>query len=67
MPELIFAECLGRYLSNRLTTVRRLELAKIAADETIRSLFAHGMYEFYIKMARLMSPLSTRDWISLRS
>jgi hypothetical protein len=44
ITEIMFA-----YLSNKLTTVRRLELAKIAADETIRSLFAHGMYEFYIK------------------
>ena len=44
ITEIMFA-----YLSNKLTTVRKVELAKIAADETIRSLFAHGMYEFYIK------------------
>jgi hypothetical protein len=42
-------EVMFAYLSNKLTTVRRLEMAKVAADETIRSLFAHGMYDFYIK------------------
>lgn len=44
ITEIMFA-----YLSNRLTTMRSAELAKIVEDDTIRSLFAHGMYEFYIK------------------
>ncbi len=43
ITEIMFA-----YLSNKLSTARHSEISKIAADETIRSLFAHGMYEFYI-------------------
>jgi hypothetical protein len=43
ITEIMFA-----YLSNKLSTARSAEINKIAADETIRSLFAHGMYEFYI-------------------
>lgn len=44
ITEIMFA-----YLSNKLTTMRSGELVKIVSDDTIRSLFAHGMYEFYIK------------------
>jgi hypothetical protein len=44
ITEIMFA-----YLSNKLSTARASEIKKIAADETIKSLFAHGMYEFYIK------------------
>jgi hypothetical protein len=43
------AEIMFAYLSNKLSTARSAEIIKIAGDETIRSLFAHGMYEFYIK------------------
>jgi hypothetical protein len=43
------SEIMFAYLSNKLSTARASEIKKIAADETIRSLFAHGMYEFYIK------------------
>jgi hypothetical protein len=43
ITEIMFA-----YLSNKLSTARSTEISKIAADDTIRSLFAHGMYEFYI-------------------
>jgi hypothetical protein len=41
-------EIMFGYLSNRLANARRNEIVKIAADETIRSLFDHGMYEFYL-------------------
>jgi hypothetical protein len=41
-------EIMFGYLSNKLANARRNEIVKIAADETIRSLFDHGMYEFYI-------------------
>ena len=41
ITEIMFA-----YLSNKLSTARPSEIKKIAADKTIRSLFAHGMYEF---------------------
>jgi hypothetical protein len=44
ITEIMFA-----YLSNKLSAARSVEISKIAADETIRSLFAHGMYEFYIQ------------------
>lgn len=44
ITEIMFA-----YLSNKLPSARSSEIAKIAGDETITSLFAHGMYEFYIK------------------
>ena len=44
ITEIMFA-----YLSNKLSAARSVEINKIAADETIRSLFAHGMYEFYIQ------------------
>ena len=43
------AEIMFAYLSNKLSTARPSEINKIAADKTIRSLFAHGMYEFYIQ------------------
>lgn len=41
-------EIMFGYLSNKLANARRSEIVKIAADKTIRSLFNHGMYEFYI-------------------
>ena len=44
ITEIMFA-----YISNKLASMRGSDIAKIAADQTIRSLFAHGMYEFYIK------------------
>lgn len=44
ITEIMFA-----YLSNKLSTARSAEINKIAADETIGALFAHGMYEFYIE------------------
>jgi hypothetical protein len=44
ITEIMFA-----YLSNKLSAARSVEINKIAADETIRSLFSHGMYEFYIQ------------------
>ncbi|MCK1515634.1 hypothetical protein IVB22_24380 [Bradyrhizobium sp. 190] len=44
ITEIMFA-----YLSNKLSTARSAEINKIAADETIRALFAHGMHEYYIK------------------
>lgn len=44
ITEIMFA-----YLSNKLSTARSAEINKIAIDETIRALFAHGMYEFYLK------------------
>jgi hypothetical protein len=44
ITEIIFA-----YICNKLPSARSGEIAKLSADETIRSLLAHGMYEFYIK------------------
>jgi hypothetical protein len=44
ITEIMFA-----YLSNKLSAARSGEINKIAADVTIKSLFAHGMYEFYIQ------------------
>lgn len=43
ITEIMFA-----YLSNKLSTARSAEINKVVADGTIRSLFAHGMYEYYI-------------------
>ena len=43
ITEIMFA-----YLSHKLATARSAEITKIAADQTIGSLFNHGMYEFYI-------------------
>ena len=42
------AEIMFAYLSHKLATARSAEITKIAADQTIGSLFNHGMYEFYI-------------------
>jgi hypothetical protein len=43
ITEIMFA-----YLSNKLSTARSAEINRVVADGTIRSLFAHGMYEHYI-------------------
>lgn len=43
------AEIMFAYLSNKLAAARPIEINKIAADKTIRSLFPHGMYGFYIQ------------------
>jgi len=43
------AEIMFAYLSNKLSAARSVEINKIAGDKTIRSLFPHGMYDFYIQ------------------
>jgi hypothetical protein len=43
ITEIMFA-----YISHRLTLDNSAEIAKLAGDETIKSLFKHGIYEFYL-------------------
>ncbi|MCK1316018.1 MULTISPECIES: hypothetical protein [unclassified Bradyrhizobium] len=43
------AEIMFAYLSNKLSAARPVEINKITSDQTIRALFPHGMYDFYIQ------------------
>jgi hypothetical protein len=42
------AEIMLAYTSHRITAAGSSEIAKLANDDTVRSLFPHGMYFFYL-------------------
>jgi hypothetical protein len=41
-------EIMFGYISHRLTIATTAEITKLATNETIKALFNHGMYEFYV-------------------
>jgi hypothetical protein len=41
-------EIMLAYISHRITAGGSAEIARLANDDTIRSLFPHGMYDFYL-------------------